>query len=440
MVNHELILAHLQDQVADLALHRNRFAELTDEEWHFFLQQIEGYQRTKDKLPTFAALNTQLSPLTSPWWYPVRLSCEQCSSEATARYKAQLVVGQRHLIDLTGGAGVDTFFMGEQMETVDYVERDAELCRLARHNLPDKVRVHNKTAEEFLNRPPSADGIRTADADGIRTVHTPYSISERSERSKLYLSTIYIDPARRDKNGGKVFRIEDCTPNVVELLPRMRQIADTILIKFSPMLDISAALCRLNGPWQVHVVAVKNEVKEVIFNGACGHSVNKNVDVDEDANYTPIIHAVDLEEGWRFEFTQEEENNAISQLANYPISQGYIYEPNAAILKAGAYKLVGARYGLNKLDTNTHLYHSEQFVQDFPGRIFKIADGTRTVHTPYSIRERSERSKFNVLTRNYVMGAEELKKKLKVRDGGTQFIIGARHNGKPIMLLCDRIK
>ncbi len=415
MVNHELILAHLQDQVADLALHRNRFAELTDEEWLFFLQQIEGYQRTKDKLPTFAALNSKLSPLTSPWWYPVRLSCEQCSSEATARYKAQLVVGQRHLIDLTGGAGVDTFFMGEQMETVDYVERDAELCRLARHNLPDKVRVHNKTAEAVLFN---------ANANANCTSDT----------------VIYIDPARRDKNGGKVFRIEDCTPNVVELLPRMRQIADTILIKFSPMLDISAALCRLDGPWQVHVVAVKNEVKEVIFNGACGHSVNKNVDVDEDANYTPIIHAVDLEEGWRFEFTQEEENNAISQLANYPINQGYIYEPNAAILKAGAYKLVGARYGLNKLDTNTHLYHSEQFVQDFPGRIFKIADGKRTVHTPYSIRERSERSKFNVLTRNYVMGAEELKKKLKVRDGGTQFIIGARHNGKPIMLLCDRIK
>lgn len=417
MVNHELILAHLQDQVADLALHRNRFAELTDEEWLFFLQQIEGYQRTKDKLPTFAALNTQLSPLTSPWWYPVRLSCEQCSSEATAQYKAQLVVGQRHLIDLTGGAGVDTFFMGEQMETVDYVERDAELCRLARHNLPDKVRVHNKTAEAIL-----------FDANA--------NVNENCTSDTI----IYIDPARRDKNGGKVFQIEDCTPNVVELLPQMRQIADTILIKFSPMLDITAALHSLTGSWQVHVVAVKNEVKEVIFNGACGHSVNKNVDVDEDANYTPIIHAVDLEEGWQFEFTQEEENNAISQLANYPISQGYIYEPNAAILKAGAYKLVGARYGLNKLDTNTHLYHSEQFVQDFPGRIFKIADGTRTVHTPYSIREHSERSKFNVLTRNYVMGAEELKKKLKVQDGGTQFIIGARHNGKPIMLLCDRIK
>ncbi|MBQ0076476.1 MAG: hypothetical protein KBS69_05005 [Bacteroidales bacterium] len=425
MVNHELILAHLQDQVADLALHRNRFAELTDEEWLFFLQQIEGYQRTKDKLPTFAALTTQLSPLTSPWWYPVRLSCEQCSSEATARYKAQLVVGQRHLIDLTGGAGVDTFFMSEQMETVDYVERDAELCRLARHNLPDKVRVHNKTAEAVLfnaNANVNANDNVNANVNENQTLNTIHQTPD---------TVIYIDPARRDKNGGKVFRIEDCTPNVVELLPQMRQIADTILIKFSPMLDISAALCRLDGSWQVHVVAVKNEVKEVIFN--TNANVNANVNGGS-------IHAVDLEEGWRFEFTQEEENNAISQLANYPINQGYIYEPNAAILKAGAYKLVGARYGLNKLDTNTHLYHSEQFVQDFPGRIFKIADGTRTVHTPYSIRERSERSKFNVLTRNYVMGAEELKKKLKVQDGGNQFIIGARHNGKPIMLLCDRIK
>lgn len=405
MVSHELILAHLQDQVADLALHRNRFAELTDEEWIFFLQQIEGYQRTKDKLPTFAALNTQLSTLNSqlstlnsPWWYPVRLSCGQCSSEATARYKARLVAGKCHLIDLTGGAGVDTFFMGEQMETVDYVERDAELCRLARHNLPDKVRVHNKTAEAFLAT--------------LSTLNTKRSI-------------IYIDPARRDKNGGKVFRIEDCTPNVVELLPRMHEIADTILIKFSPMLDISAALRCLDGSWQVHVVAVKNEVKEVLLLSSL--------------NSTFITHnsicAVDVEEGWRFEFTHQEEDNATCHLlpTTCHLSPAtYLYEPNAAILKAGAYKLVGARYGLNKLDTNTHLYHSEQFVQDFPGRIFRIAQK--------DISHDVRGGQYNVLTRNYVMGAEELKKKLKVRDGGSRFIIGARHNGKPTLLLCDRIK
>lgn len=403
----------MQDQVADLALHRNRFAELTDEEWIFFLQQIEGYQRTKDKLPTFAALNTQLSTLNSklstlnsPWWYPVRLSCEQCSSEATARYKGQLVAGKRHLIDLTGGAGVDTFFMSEQMETVDYVERDAELCRLARHNLPDKVRVHNKTAEEVLLN----------ENDNKNDNQTP------NTRHQTPDTVIYIDPARRDKNGGKVFRIEDCTPNVVELLPRMREIADTILIKFSPMLDISAALRCLDGSWQVHVVAVKNEVKEVLLLS----SLNSKFITHNS------ICAVDVEEGWRFEFTQEKEEQAFSQLANYPINQGYIYEPNAAILKAGAYKLVGVRYGLHKLDANTHLYYSEQLVQDFPGRIFKIAQK--------DISHDVRGGQYNVLTRNYVMGAEELKKKLKVRDGGSRFIIGARHNGKPTLLLCDRIK
>ncbi len=407
----------MQDQVADLALHRNRFAELTDEEWIFFLQQIEGYQRTKDKLPTFASLNAQLSTLNSkhstlnsPWWYPVRLSCEQCSSEATARYKGQLVAGKRHLIDLTGGAGVDTFFMSEQMETVDYVERDAELCRLARHNLPDKVRVHNKTAEEVLLNDNDNNNDNENENQTLNTIHqTPDTV-------------IYIDPARRDKNGGKVFWIEDCTPNVVELLPRMREIADTILIKFSPMLDISAALRCLDGSWQVHVVAVKNEVKEVLLLS----SFNSKFITHHS------ICAVDVEEGWRLEFTQEEEEQAFSQLANYPINQGYIYEPNAAILKAGAYKLVGARYGLHKLDANTHLYYSEQLVQDFPGRIFKIAQK--------DISHDVRGGQYNVLTRNYVMGAEELKKKLKVRDGGSRFIIGARHNGKPTLLLCDRIK
>ncbi len=401
----------MQDQVADLALHRNRFAELTDEEWIFFLQQIEGYQRTKDKLPTFASLNSQLSTLNSPWWYPVRLSCEQCSSEATARYKARLVAGKCHLIDLTGGAGVDTFFMGEQMETVDYVERDAELCRLARHNLPDKVRVHNKTAEEVLLN--DNDNENENENQTLNTIHQTLD------------TVIYIDPARRDKNGGKVFRIEDCTPNVVELLPRMREIADTILIKFSPMLDISATLRCLDGSWQVHVVAVKNEVKEVLLLS----SLNSKFITHHS------ICAVDVEEGWRFEFTHQEEDNATCHLlpTTCHLSPAtYLYEPNAAILKAGAYKLVGVRYGLHKLDTNTHLYYSEQLVQDFPGRIFRIAQK--------DISHDVRGGQYNVLTRNYVMGAEELKKKLKVRDGGNQFIIGARHNGKPIMLICDRIK
>ena len=191
------------------------------------------------------------------------------------------------------------------------------------------------------------------------------------------------------------------------------------------MLDISAALHCLDGSWQVHVVAVKNEVKEVLLLSSFNSKFITH----------GSICAVDVEEGWQFEFTQEEEDNATCHLlpTTCHLSPAtYLYEPNAAILKAGAYKLVGARYGLYKLDANTHLYYSEQLVQDFPGRIFKIAQK--------DISHDVRGGQYNVLTRNYVMGAEELKKKLKVRDGGNQFIIGARHNGKPIMLICDRIK
>ncbi|MCQ2341112.1 MAG: SAM-dependent methyltransferase [Paludibacteraceae bacterium] len=388
MVSAELIYTHRQDQVENLALHRSKYADLSDDEWRFFLQQIEGYQRTKDKLPLLAERG---------WWYPPRLSCEQCSSEATAKYKAGLVKG-KHLIDLTGGAGVDTYFMSEKFETADYVEQSEELCRLAEHNLPEKVTVHHTTAEDFLTR-------------------------NKKQETGNKNATIYIDPARRDKNGGKVFRLADCTPNVVTLLPKMREVADNILIKLSPMLDITQAEQELGDGWQVHVVAVKNEVKEVLLvNNAQGTRYH--------------VTCVDLAEGWQFEFSKDEEEQTISQFANYPINQGYIYEPSVAILKAGAYKLVGARYGLRKLDVNTHLYVSDRLVEDFPGRIFRIRPTSVLPQREEGVRG----GQFNVLTRNYVMGAEELKKKLKVKDGGTQYIIGTRVSSKPILLMAEGLK
>ena len=186
-------------QVADLALQRSKYKHLTDEQWRWFLQQVEGRERTADKLPTFAA--------TEDWWYPLRLSCEQCSSELTARYKAEIIHpslegrdGVR-LLDLTGGYGVDTFFLSELFEETDYVEQNAELCRIAEHNKEIKneklkiknISIHNCTAEEFLS-----------------SVH--------GENEGKY-DLIFLDPARRDSHGGKVFRLGDCTPNVVELMP-----------------------------------------------------------------------------------------------------------------------------------------------------------------------------------------------------------------------------
>ena len=362
--------------VADLALQRNKYKHLTDDEWRWFLQQVEGRERTAEKLPTFATI--------ADWWYPVRLSCEQCSSELAARYKASLVSGEK-MVDLTGGYGVDTYFLSEQFAHTDYVEQNAELCRIAEHNFADKpIAIHNTSAEDFL-------------------------------ASAGQYDLIFLDPARRDSHGGKVFRLEDCTPNVVELLPTLLAHGKRIMIKLSPMLDLTQAVTSLSQvTWDIHAVAIKNEVKEVLLvSGGSGR-----------------ITAIDLEKkDQAFVFTREEEQNCLLMNGDTLLNGGFLYEPNAAILKAGAYKLIAERFGLHKLDVNTHLYAAETLVPDFPGRIWKIAES----------QEPKAKRQANVLTRNYPLTPEQLKKKLHLRDGGTAFVIGCRVAGKPTVLWAERV-
>ena len=234
-------------------------------------------------------------------------------------------------------------------------------------------------------------------------------------------------PARRDSHGGKVFRLEDCTPNVVKLLPELLKHGKRLLLKLSPMLDLTQAvkeLSAISGQWSVFVVAVKNEVKEVLLlSGGSG-----------------TITAIDLDKkDQAFVFTRDEEREAQSSihsivnqsyLVNRPIVN-YLYEPNAAILKAGAYKMVAQRFGLHKLDVNTHLYASDTLVADFPGRVWKI-NSQFTNHN-------SQLDQANVLVRNYPLTPEQLKKKLHLRDGGNAFVIGCRVNGKPTVFLAERI-
>lgn len=380
--------------VNNLALQRNKYKHLSDAEWHWFLQQIEGRERTADKLPTFASI--------PDWWYPVRLSCEQCSSELTARYKASLLsplaLGEgkeERLLDLTGGYGVDTYFLSEQFTHTDYVEQNEELCRIAAHNfaLSQKskverqklsIAIHNTTAEDFLLSSPCGEA-----GWGL----------------------IFLDPARRDSHGSKVFRIEDCTPNVVELLPTLLAHSKRLLIKLSPMLDLTQAVTSLSQVnWDIHIVAIKNEVKEVLLlSGGTGQ-----------------ITTIDLaQKDQAFVFTREEEQHCGLDIRDGKLAN-YLYEPNAAILKAGAYKLVAQRFGLHKLDVNTHLYTSLQFIENFPGRVWRIT-------------EKQNLKQANVLTRNYPLTPEQLKKKLHLRDGGTAFVIGCRVAGKPTLMYAERV-
>ena len=384
-------------KVEELALQRKRFAHLSDEEWRWMLQQVEGRQRTHDKLPTFAQIED--------WWYPVRLSCEQCSSEATARYKAAIIrqEGKKQdiLIDLTGGYGVDTYFLSEQTAQAHYVERNEELCRIAQHNFQianKSIHVHNTSAEDFLAQ---------------------YSMAGSVSSNVKKEVVVYLDPARRDAHGGKVFRIEDCEPNVTKILSPLRTISNTILIKFSPMLDITSALQSLGNEWDVHVVALHNEVKEIIF--VTGNN---------------RIHAVNIlhEGNDQFSFTRSEEKSALCAMADCICE--YIYEPNAAIIKAGAFRLVSERYQLHKLDHNTHLYTADQLIEDFPGRVWKV--------TAQPIKNQRDIAALGIqraaiLTRNYPLTPEELRKKFKVQESDSHFLIGARIATKPTLILAERI-
>ena len=367
-------------------------------------QQVDGYQRTKDKLPTFAKIED--------WWYPVRLSCEQCSSELTARYKASLLPKEAFtLTDLTGGYGVDTYFMSQNATEAHYVERYQELCKIVAHNFEQTrphVHIHNTEALTYLQEMQPND-------------------------------VIYIDPARRNQYGGKVFRIEDCEPNLIEILDTLRSKSNSIIIKLSPMLDISQALISLKGNWDVHVLAVKNEVKEILLISYHSRTTSKEYHREKEGmiyatNLIPTPSQDDFSAN-TFAFTKDEERDAHCQLYDdtnkYLITPGiYIYEPNAAIIKAGAFKIVAQQYQLCKMSANTHLYLSDKFIKDFPGRVWQIV--TTNIKQQKDIRA-------NIMTRNYPLTPEQLRKKLKIKDSDTHTIIGARLGDKPTLFLAERI-
>ena len=435
--------------MTNLAFQRKKFPHLTDEEFRFMVQQEEGRARLRDKLPTLVE--------QADWWFPPRLACEQCSSELTATYKAALI--RQHytpspspcgegrggsFIDLTGGYGIDSFYLSAFATEAHYVEQDPELCRIAAHNFArtrPHLQVHNTTAEEFLRTLPDAN----------------------KENNVL----IYLDPARRDTHGGKVFRIEDCTPNIIDLLPLLQQKSTVLMIKLSPMLDITAALRSLGEGWQVHVVAVRNEVKELLFVKSIPqlqqdppHPSLRREGVRLPSTVDSNLHTLPLCWGsWRVSdvlggsytaanyahehwqtltFTLQQEQEAQVSYWNLQHTPRYLYEPNAAILKAAAFRFVSEGFRLAKLAPNTHLYAADHLLTDFPGRMWEvIAPLTSSMlkHLPETLREQGA----SILTRNYPLSADQLRKKLKLKDSATQTIIGVRVADKPTLFWAKKI-
>lgn len=392
-------LPHTEDvqlSADELAFRRSHYKDLTDEEWRLLLQQQYGRQYATDKLPEIAQ--------TQGWLFPPRLNLEQCSSQATACYKRDLIqpLQLAEMTDLTGGFGIDFYYMSQAVRHATYVERNSELYDIVNHNM--KLTTRN---------------IEMVNADG-----KVYISQIQDDISHPHL--VFLDPARRSKTGGKVFRIEDCEPNVSDLLPRLREKADYVMLKLSPMLDVTAAMKALGGKWQTHIVAVGGEVKEVLL--------LQEVSKKDEEGEMPII-CTDLRTGMRLMFTREEEQQA--EIMTDMEEGRYLYEPHPAILKAGAFRTVAKRWQIRPLAADSHLYVSEQWLDDFPGRGFEIEQRACSMHDLQGM-------KANVVCRNYGMTAEELKRKLHVKDGGEMYIIGTKveegNRKKPTLFLVKRKK
>ena len=400
----DFIGKHLKDDVGRLAL--AKFPEGIDRE--FVIRQVHARQVLSKKLPSWAG-NDEL-------FFPKKLSLEQCSSELTAKYKAILsstklhettrkdfsedscgLVGinlsdkKRVLVDLTGGMGVDTAFLSDNFDHAFYVEMQEELCEIARHNfkvLNKNITVVNDNAEHFLQ-----------DCEDV--------------------DCIYLDPARRDEYGRKMVSLHDCSPDVVELHDLLMKKAKRILIKVSPMLDIEMIKKELKDISEIHVVAVRNECKEILI----------AMQTHKESVSSINIIATDLREKWNIVFTEDEEQNAQWTLADN--IKKYLYEPGAACMKAGCFKLLSQRYALDKLHRNSHLYTSDELVPDFPGRIFEVIDVMPfDKKAKKGISLRCQQPNANVAVRNFPLSTEELKKNLGLHDGGEFYIFGTTMKGE----------
>lgn len=354
------------------------------------IQQIAGRQKAKTKLPSFYQ--------TAHIVYPALLSLEQCSSEQTALFKANLLKG-KHLVDLTGGFGIDTYFLSKSFEKVDYVEQNEILANIVQHNFnilkADNVRVHISQAETFL------------------------------QNLSTKVDYIYLDPARRDNANRKVFLLEDCEPNLPKLLEVLLDKAQGILVKTSPMLDIDLAVKSLQGKVQkIIVLAVENECKEVLY--FLGKS-NEKLCV-ETVNLTK-------NESQYFSFEKEVENSLSNR---YSFPKSYLYEPNVAVLKAGGFKSIAQHFQLSKLHTNSHLYTSDVLVKHFAGRTFEVKAVCQL--DKKELLAYLPDNKANIAVRNFPMTVEQIRKKTGIKEGGEVYLFATTdYQDKKIVVVCKKI-
>lgn len=349
--------------------------------------QIHAKKQIREKLSTWFK--------TPNIFYPPKINLEQTSSEITAKYKSELVYGDR-IIDLTGGFGVDAFFFKETFKEVYHCEIDPDLAQIAQHNFS----VLNSGNVHFIQ------------GNGL----------EFLEEKKQGFDWIYADPARRDPDQKKVFRLEDCLPDIPKNLDLLLKYSDQILLKLSPMMDLSSAVETLKIVSEIHILAIENEVKELLLILKKGHSGKVSTTTVNFAKNKPEIFKGDFPE---------------RASATYSLPQKYLYEPNAAILKAGLFQSVSHYFSIEKLQVNSHLYTSNRSI-DFPGRIFHIESISQV--NKKELKKNLPGKKANLTLRNFPGSVSGLKKKFGIRDGGEIYLFFTTDlQNRHIVLYCRKV-
>ena len=355
------------------------------------IRQIAGRQTARRKLPSWAALDGIL--------YPPHLNMEQCSSEQTARYKARICSSHpspKTLVDLTGGFGVDFAFMSEAFDEATYVERNSELFAISSANM------------KIL-----APKAKCLNEDGLEVLH-------RLD----HVSMIFMDPARRDHHGARTYGISDCTPNVLEIKDELLQKADVVMLKLSPMLDWHKAISDLGEQYikEVHIVSVQNECKELL------------IVMQQQSAEPPTVYCVNDDSVFSYHPSSISSNHI-----SHHSSLIYLYEPNASIMKAGCFAEIEQAFEVSQLAPNSHLFASDQAIADFPGRKFRISAVT-SMNKQELKQALKDIRQANIAVRNFPMSVADLRKRLKLSEGGNDYIFATTlTEGKKVLIICQHL-
>ena len=392
----DFVQSNLHGEVSALALQLGRFPDLNA---RLILQQIAGYQSIEHKIPSWYKQQDLL--------FPKNLSLEQCSSEATAKYKYQLVLGLseiRSMADLTGGFGVDCYFLAKGVDKALYVERQEELCQLAENNF----KVLGLPQIQFK----LGNGVEVLKSFGSTCMNRPFDL-------------IFLDPARRDSKGGRVVALSDCEPDLTLIKSLLLENARYVLVKLSPMLDIALAQKFLPETVDIHVVSVDGECKELLF-------LLKSGPIAEE----PEIHCTNLrtkDPDQLFTFKKSAEKTVECLYAENP--EAFLFEPNASILKGGAFSVLTQAFDLRKLHPNSHLYTSNQYIPDFPGRVFCV-ESVFPFHSKDLKKHLGQVSKANITVRNFPNTVAEIRKRTGLRDGGEIYLFATTLSDERKVLIC----